>query len=205
MATKRLTIFVEGDTDKLFFSLLISFLFKNANKKPWDKYRFKIVALNGICNADSMIKDNVLYLKDKDKFDDTVCLIHDTDAFEFQKKPPISIERVERISKQSGCSFLEIPISHNVEDMIAFSLNEILNYLGLPKNHQIPKDLTGLELLKKLHKDAGQYYIKGNKCEELLKCLNYSSISKKYCSVLKPLCDYLELGCKQKFCRIKRK
>jgi len=89
--------------------------------------------------------------------------------------------------------------------MIAFSLNEIIKYLQVPSDYKIPKGLSGLTLLKRLHKEVGQYYIKGNKCEGLLRCLNYSSISKKYCKVLKSLCDYLELGCNNNLCKIKKK
>ena len=202
---KRLTIFVEGDTDKLFFSYLISFLFKNAKKKEWGNNYLKIVSLDGICNADGIITSTIDDLEEKDKHSDTICLIYDTDAFEYQKKPPISLERVKRISDNKGCDFFSIPIVHNVEDMIAFSLSEIRTYLNIPSSYKIPKGLNGIELLKNLHKEAGQYYIKGNKCEGLIKCLDFNSISKKYCSTLKPLCDYLGLECSQNLCRIKRK
>ena len=202
---KRLLIFVEGDTDRLFFSLLISFLFKNANVKAWDKHLLRIISLDGICNAEAIIKNEIANQEDKDKYNNTICLIHDTDAFEYQKKPPISIERVKRISESEHCDFMEIPVVHNVEDMIAFSLKEIITYLKLPKNYNAPKNISGLALLKRLHKDAGGYYIKGNKSEGLLRCLDYSSISKRYCETLKPLCDYLELNCRQNLCKIKRK
>ena len=205
MLAKRLTIFVEGDTDKLFFSLLISFLFKNANKKEWPKHQLRIISLDGICNAESIIKSEITYLENPEKFTDTICLIHDTDAFEYQKKPPISIERVKHITEHKGCRFLEIAIKHSVEDMIAFSQKEILEYLKLPKNFSVPKNETGLNILKSMHKAAGEYYIKGHKSEKLLKCLNYSSICKKFCSTLKLLCDFLELDCKQNLCRIRTK
>lgn len=205
MKSKRLMIFVEGDTDKIFFSLLISFLFKNANKRQWENHRLNIIPLGGICKADSIIKSVIEDLEDRNKYIDTICLIHDTDAFEYQKKPPISIERVTNIAHVNDCNFIEIAITHNVEDMIIFSKKEILNYLKLPNNYEFPKGLSGLALLKKMHKDAGQYYIKGNKCEDLLKCLDYSSISKKFCSTLKPLCDYFDLDCQKNLCKIKRK
>lgn len=203
--TKRLTLFVEGDTDKLFFSLLISFLFKNAKKREWDKNRLSIVTLDGICNAEGIIKSTLDDLSNKEKYLDTALLIYDTDAFEYQKKPPISLERVEKIAKKRDCELFSIPIEHNVEDMIAFSLSEIITYLKISSDYKIPKGLSGLTLLKTLHKEAGQFYIKGNRCEGLLRCLNYSSISKKYCKVLKPLCDYLELECNTNLCKIKRK
>ena len=205
MLPKRLTIFVEGDTDKLFFSLLISFLFRNADKREWPKHQLRIISLDGICNAESIIKSEITYLENPEKFSDTICLIHDTDAFEYQKKPPISIERVKHISEQKGCAFLEIAITHNVEDMIAFSQKEILEYLKLPKDFNVPKNETGLNILKILHKAAGEFYIKGYKCEKLLKSLNYSSICKKFCSTLKPLCDFLGLDCKQNLCKIRTK
>ncbi len=203
MLSKRLTIFVEGETDKLFFSLLISFLFKNANKKQWPNHQLRIISLDGICQAESIIKSEITYLENTDKFRDTICLIHDTDAFEYQKKPPVSIERVKHITEQKGCIFLEIAITHNVEDMIAFSAKEIIEFLKLPKTYIIPKNETGLNILKSMHKAAGEYYVKGHKSENLLKCLNYSSICKKFCLTLKPLCDYFELDCRQNLCRIK--
>ena len=202
---KRLSIFVEGDTDKLFFNLLISFLFKNAKKKEWGKDRLNIYTLDGICNTEAIVRSTLDDLDNKDKYSDTVLLIYDTDAFEYQKKPPISLERIERISLSNKCEFFSIPIKHNVEDMIVFSLKEVIDYLKVPADYKLPKDMNGLSLLKALHKEVGQYYIKGNKCEGLLRCLDYSSISKKYCKVLKPLCDYLELECTAKLCKIKKR
>lgn len=89
--------------------------------------------------------------------------------------------------------------------MIVFSLKEVIDYLKVSADYKIPKDMNGLSLLKALHKEVGQYYIKGNRCEGLLRCLDYSSISKKYCKVLKPLCDYLELECNANLCKIKKK
>lgn len=202
---KRLSIFVEGDTDKLLFNLLISFLFKNAKKKEWGKDRLNIYTLDGICNTEAIVRSTLDDLDNKDKYSDTVLLIYDTDAFEYQKKPPISLERIERISLSNKCEFFSIPIKHNVEDMIVFSLKEVIDYLKVPVDYKIPKDMNGLSLLKLLHKEVGLYYIKGNKCEGLLRCLDYSSISKKYCKVLKPLCDYLELECNANLCKIKKK
>ena len=202
---KRLSIFVEGDTDKLFFGLLISFLFRNANKRQWDSSRLNVVSLDGICNADGIIKSTLSDLPDREKYEDTATLIYDTDAFEYQKKPPISLKRVERLARENGCDFFSIPIEHNVEDMIVFSLSEIISYLKIPSDYKIPKNIDGLALLKTLHKEAGQFYIKGNRCEGLLKCLDYSSISKKYCKDLRPLCEYFELECEYNLCRIKKK
>ena len=202
---KRLTIFVEGETDELFFRLLVSILFQTAHKKPWDKERLIFVSLDGICNAEAIIRDSILEIPNKDRFSDSVCLIHDTDAFEYQKKPPVHFERVERVAKENHCGFFPVPITHNIEDMIAFSLQEIRKYLGVPESFVLPKGCDGLTVLKKLHKEVGRFYVKGHKSEGLLRCLDYPSISKKYCSALKPLCDYLELGCEGNLCKIKKK
>lgn len=202
---KRLTIFVEGVTDKLFFSYLISFLFKNAKKKMWDKSHLNIVSLDGIGNSEANIKIGIDELDKRNIYQDAVCLIYDTDAFEYQKSPPINIERIKKFSENNSCEFFSIPVTHNVEDMIVYSLKEILKFLKIPSSYKIPKELSGLNLLKALHKEAGKFYIKGNRCDDLLKILDYSSISKKYCGVLKPLCTYLELNCSGSFCQIKKK
>lgn len=205
MSEKAFINICRRDTDKIFFDLLVTFLFKNAKKRKWNKENLKIITLEGICNADGIIDSTLFDLDNKEKYSDTVVLIYDTDAFEYQKKPPISLERVGRIASNNNCSFLSIPIEHNVEDMIVFSLKEILNFLKLPIDYRVPSGLSGLTLLKLLFKEAGKYYIKGNKSESLLRCLDYSSICKKYCKVLRPLCDYFELKCNYNLCKIRRK
>ena len=202
---KRLTVFVEGETDELFFRLLVANLFKTARKKVWSKERLDFVPLDGICNAEAIIENAIADLTDRERFSDTVCLIHDTDAFEYQKKPPVHFDKVKRIAERNGCCFFSIPVSRNVEDMIAFSLPEIRRHLNISPSFSLPRGLGGLETLKKLYKEAGKYYIKGHKSEDMLRCLDYPSISKKYCSVLKPLCDYLELDCVGNLCRIRKK
>lgn len=201
---KRLTIFVEGETDKLFFSYLLNFFFRNAKRKKWDKNRLNIISLDGICNAYGIVKNTIIDLDNKERYIDTVCLIYDTDAFEYEKKPPIGLQRVKRITEENNCDFFSIGIVHNVEDMISFSKDEIIKYLKIPSTYKIPKNLYGINLLKALHKEVGLYYIKGSRCEDLIKCLNYSAIGRKYCSSLRILCDYLELNCSYNLCKIKK-
>lgn len=202
---QRITIFTEGVTDQLFFDYLIAFLFKNAGKRRWDKSQLRIIPLDGICKAEATIRAFVREMTEEAAWDDTVCLIYDTDAFEYQKQPPVKMGKVQQIAKDAGCAFIGIGITHNVEDMIAFSLNEVLSFLKIPTSYKVPEGLSGLSLLKALHKEAGQFYIKGNKCGPLLKCLDYSSICKKFCGTLKPLCHYFGFDCHGNLCRIKKK
>ena len=202
---KRLTIFVEGDTDQSFFDHLISFLFENAGKKRWDKSCLYIIPLDGICKAEALIRTHLQEIRQNSQFDDTVCLIYDTDAFEYQKQPPVKMGRVKQLVEENGCSFLAIPVVHNVEDMMVFSLKEICEYLQISPSFKIPEGLSGLALLKRLHKEAGQFYVKGHKCEDLIKRLDYSSICKKYCDTLNPLCKCFGFDCKGNLCRIRKK
>lgn len=202
---RRLTILVEGDTDRLFFALLIQTLFANAGKRMWDPSHLRIVTLDGICNAEHIVRDVLEREGDAHAEGDALFLVYDTDAFEYQKQPPVRLDRVKRIAEERGYSFQAIGVKRNVEDMIAFSLPEIRAFLRIDPRYELPKGLSGIQTLKRLHKEAGLFYIKGNKSEGLLKCLDYSSIAKKYCSLLRPLCDCLGLDCPGDYCRIRRK
>lgn len=201
---KCLHIFVEGMTDKIFIENLINSLFENAKKKKLKKHELCVYSLDGICKAESIILDVLDNIKNKNE--NTICLIYDTDAFEYSKKPPISVNRIQRLVNENGFSqFISIPIVHNIEDIIIFSKKEILFFLDLPKDYTIPKNLTGLEALKKMYKQAGKFYIKGNKAEDLFKELDYISIAGKFCHTFEKLCSYFDFNCSKNLCKIKKK
>jgi len=87
--------------------------------------------------------------------------------------------------------------------LIVFSKAEIIKFLQLDADYKLNKRLSGIEQLKDMFKSSGKFYVKGSKSEDLIKCLNFSSIAKKYCSVFKPLCTVLNLDCDGSNCKIK--
>lgn len=109
------------------------------------------------------------------------------------------------VSENGFSHFLSIPVVRNIEDLIIFSKKEIISFLDLPKDYVIPKNLTGLEALKKMYKQAGKFYIKGGKAEDLLKELDYISIAKKFCHTFEKLCSYFEFNCSKNLCKIRKK
>lgn len=196
---KVVALFVEGDTEIEFYKALIEDIKKSGKLQL--QYIFEYENLKGIGNYKKDAARRLDKLLKKHPDDEIyVFLCYDTDVFEFSKKPPVDMNEVKKSLLSQGAEKVEfIKAKYSIEDWFLLDFKNVLKFLRLPQTTPRGRE-KGLYKLKKLFGKANKIYVKGNKVEGFIKCLNIRTIRKMICKSLLPLCDCLGLDCK-KVCR----
>jgi len=195
---QRVIIFVEGDTDEVFFKVLLEH-YKNINQTelvPCD-----VCNLKGVTRYTSKLlaklKNEILpNAKSKNISIQTVCCSYDTDVFEVRNPLMVNWDSIRKSVKRMGVdNFIRIGVCSSIEDWILDDIESICTYLKLK---QIPNSLKGTDgnaKLCDLYSKARRTYSKGYVTCEMIKTLDMEKIRSKHFSVLKELED--ALGVKQ--------
>lgn len=193
MNEKGIVIFVEGETDQVFYKMLIKFLN--------DKYKLniplsKIIIHNvkGIGNyksAPNMFKGRIL--RDNPNTDFYAICSYDSDVFEgnYMKKPRVDWDDVEkRLKKYHAIDVIHIKAKHCIEDWFLLDKEGICKFLKV----RLPKNLSGkngIEKINKLFKSGNKIYQKGFYVYKFLDFLDFELIFSKLEPEFKPLVDIL--------------
>lgn len=185
---QRIVIFVEGDTDEVFFKAMLEY-YKSIsltelvpcevfNLKGVTRYTSKLLA---------KLKNEILPdAKSKNIIVQTVCCSYDTDVFEVRNPLMVNWDSIRKSVKKMGIdNFIRIGVSSSIEDWILDDIEGICSYLNLK---QIPKSLKGTDgnaKLCDLYAKARRTYSKGYATREMIKTLNLSKIRSKRLAVLK--------------------
>jgi hypothetical protein len=159
----HIVIFVEGDTDKIFFDALLNFYRSHSatplhscevrNLKGVSRYTSKVTGKlqNEICpNA------NKKGLEVK-----AVCCSYDTDVFEFAERPVVDWGKVEREVKRLGIEeFCQIRVKSMIEDWLLDDMDGICRYLRLSPVQKLV-GTSGYVKIQQLFKCANKVYLKG--------------------------------------------
>ena len=187
---QRIVIFVEGDTDDVFFKAMLEY-YKSIsltelvpcevfNLKGVTRYTSKLLA---------KLKNEILPdAKSRNINVQTVCCSYDTDVFEVRNPLMVNWDSIRKSVKKMGIeNFIRIGVSSSIEDWILDDIEGICSYLNLK---QIPKSLKGADgnaKLCDLYAKARRTYSKGYATREMIKTLNLSKIRSKRLAVLKEL------------------
>ena len=173
-------LFVEGETDKLFYEQLIRELRKTNQENFRQDIEIIIRNVKGIGQYKHKVSR---VIKSEIKRNNPHChccaiLCHDTDVFEFSSKPPFKWSEVITELKKSGVDKVKfVKASHSIEDWLLIDSNGVLNSLKLPQQkNKVNRSNSGLKELERLFKQAGKTYIKGRQCEGLIESLNMTKI-----------------------------
>lgn len=122
-----------------------------------------------------------------------VFLCYDTDVFEYQQHPQIDWKQIEKELKENGAiKVVHVRAHKSIEDWFLKDVKNIIKFLKLPQTTKL-KGKTGQEKIENLFKKANKIYIKGQRCEGLIKCLDMSVIMKKVPNELRILYDTLQM------------
>lgn len=194
-------IVTEGETDELFYKKILSVL---KTKTPGNCYaveKIEYICIKGFGKFESKLANKLKrkiaeYKKENKQVKTNVFLCYDNDVFVGKKNPPIDWAKIEKKLKSIGVSFVyHIIADKSIEDFILLDFDGVLKYLNI-KNVK-KNDYRGTEGLKRLYKKVGKGYIKGNRCDELLKNLDFNTIEKEICPQLMPLCSLIGAECKK--------
>ena len=179
---KHIVVFVEGDTDKVFFDHLLQYYRQHSTTPVYSsevrnlhgvtRYSNKVVGKlqNEICPAAAK----------KGMVVKAVCCSYDTDVFEFSERPVVDWDKVQREVTRIGIKeFYRIEVSQMIEDWILDDLSGLCSYLKLKS---VPSSLSGTNAyakLQNLFKRANKLYLKGLSIESFIANLDMGVIRAK--------------------------
>ena len=181
-SSKQIIIFVEGDTDEVFFKSLLDY-YKSSSQAPLTPC--EVINLKGVTRYTSKLlaklRNEILpEAKRKNTSIQTICCTYDTDVFEVRSPLIVNWDSIRSKIKRMGVeSFIRIGVSSSIEDWILDDIEGICSYLKLK---QIPKSLKGANgnaRLCDLYSKARRIYSKGYTAREMISSLNFSLIRNK--------------------------
>jgi len=196
MAKKRLMnpshvlIFVEGDTDEVFFKALIDYYTSVSSNKllPYD-----VCNLKGVTRYSSKLlaklKNEYLPTAKTGSYKiKTVCCSYDTDVFEVKQPQIVKWDAIGKSIKRMGIDeFIRVGVKSSIEDWILDDVHGICNFLRLKQVPSSLKGINGYQKLLDLYNKARKTYKKGYETKELINALDMSAIRNKRQDVLAPL------------------
>ena len=196
MAKKKLMnpsyvlIFVEGDTDEVFFKALIDYYASVSSNKllPYD-----VCNLKGVTRYSSKLlaklKNEYLPTAKTGSYKiKTVCCSYDTDVFEVKQPQIVKWDAIGKSVKRMGIDeFIRVGVKSSIEDWILDDMHGICNFLRLKQVPSSLKGINGYQKLLDLYNKARKTYKKGYETKELINALDMSAIRNKRQEVLAPL------------------
>lgn len=184
---QRVVIFVEGDTDEVFFKALLEY-YKSVSQT--ELVSCEVCNLKGVTRYTSKLlaklKNDILPdAKSKNICIRTVCCSYDTDVFEVRNPLMVNWDSIRKSIKRMGVDdFIRIGVCSSIEDWILDDMEGLCAYLKLK---QMPKSLKGTDgnaKLCDLYSRARRTYSKGYATREMIKALDIATIRSKRLSVL---------------------
>ena len=194
MNKKGIIFFIEGDTEIEFYKKMIQYLHDKKGRFSIDKILYENI--KGITNYKSKINRifNKRTVKDYPNFNFTVFLCYDTDVFEYEQQPKINWREIEKELKSDGAEkVIHVKAQKSIEDWFLKDEKNIIKFLGLPIKTK-SKGKNGQEKIKNIFNKANKVYIKGQKCEGLVDCLDMNVIMKEVPDELKAIYKILEIN-----------
>ena len=196
MAKKRLMnpshvlIFVEGDTDEVFFKALIDYYASVSSNKLLP---YEVCNLKGVTRYSSKLlaklKNEYLPTAKLGSYKiKTVCCSYDTDVFEVKQPQIVKWDDIGKSVKSMGIDeFIRVGVKSSIEDWILNDIHGICNFLRLKQVPSSLKGINGYQKLLDLYNKARKTYKKGYETKELINALDMSAIRNKRQDVLAPL------------------
>ena len=196
MAKKRLMnpshvlIFVEGDTDEVFFKALIDYYASVSSNKLLP---YEVCNLKGVTRFSSKLlaklKNEYLPTAKLGSYKiKTVCCSYDTDVFEVKQPQIVKWDDIGKSVKRMGIDeFIRVGVKSSIEDWILNDIHGICNFLRLKQVPSSLKGISGYQKLLDLYNKARKTYKKGYETKELINALDMSAIRNKRQDVLAPL------------------
>ena len=190
MNPSHVLIFVEGDTDEVFFKALIDYYASVSSNKllPYD-----VCNLKGVTRYSSKLlaklKNEYLPTAKAGSYKiNTVCCSYDTDVFEFKQPQIVKWDAIGKSVKRMGIDeFIRVGVKSSIEDWILDDMYGVCNFLRLKQVPPSLKGMNGYQKLQDLYNKARKTYKKGYETKELINALDMSIIRNKRIDVLVPL------------------
>lgn len=191
MNPSHVLIFVEGDTDEVFFKALIDYYASVSSNKLLPYYVCNL--RGGVTRYSSKLlaklKNEYLPTAKTGSYKiKTVCCSYDTDVFEVKQPQIVKWDAIGKSVKRMGIDeFIRVGVKSSIEDWILDDMHGICNFLRLKQVPSSLKGINGYQKLLDLYNKARKTYKKGYETKELINALDMSAIRNKRQDVLAPL------------------
>jgi len=179
---QRIVVFVEGDTDEVFFKSLLEY-YKSISQTelvPCDVYNLKGVTRYTSKLLAKLRNEILPNAKIRNINIQTVCCSYDTDVFEVCNPLMVNWDSIRKNIKKMGIgNFIRIGVSSSIEDWIMDDIEGVCSYLELKQIPESLKGSNGNAKLCDLYSKARRTYSKGYATREMIKDLNMSKIRSK--------------------------
>lgn len=193
----HIVIFVEGDTDLIFFNGLLEYYKKTSNTVV---YSCEVRNLKGVSRYTSKVKgklkNEICPQAAKKGYEvKAVCCSYDTDVFEFAERPVVDWDNVKKEVKSLGITnFCQVRVETMIEDWILDDLKGLSNFLKLGESVSKLTGNNAFEKIQSLFKRANKMYLKGISIKAFVGNLDYSVIRKNRISALAELENLLNVN-----------
>lgn len=172
-----IVLFVEGETEKEFYSTLFKYYFAQTKPKISG---YKIINIKGISRFETKVPTKLKHeiLKSHQASQLKVFCCYDTDVFELAQKPPTNWKIVRAKASELGISkFYEIKAIRMIEDWFLLDLIGLCNFLKIKPLSKI-EGKNGLEKIKRLFKKGSKpkIYQKGSYTHKFIANLDIAKI-----------------------------
>lgn len=186
----QVVLFVEGETDEVFFKALIDYYrtVSNSEMRPC-----KIYNLRGVTRYSSKLlaklkNDCIPDAKNKGYRIQTVCCTYDTDVFEVRNPLMVDWSALRKVVKRIGIEeFIQLGIKSSIEDWLLCDQEGICRFLKLKDVPKTLKGNNGNEKLNDLFGRAKKVYQKGYQTKDLVIALDMGVLRNKNKVFLEPL------------------
>ena len=188
--SQRLVIFVEGDTDEVFFKALLEY-YKTLSANPLTPC--EVYNLKGVTRYTSKLlaklKNDILpEARSKNESIQAICCSYDTDVFEVRNPLMVNWDSIRKSIKRMGIdNFIRIGVRSSIEDWILDDIEGVCAYLKLKQMPKVLKGENGNAKLCTLYANARRTYSKGYATREMIKSLDFDKIRTKRHSALSEL------------------
>jgi hypothetical protein len=190
MNPSHVLIFVEGDTDEVFFKALIDYYASVSSNKllPYDVCNLKGVTRYSSKLLAKLKNEYLPTAKTAGYKIKTVCCSYDTDVFEVKQPQIVKWNAIGKSVKRMGIDeFIRVGVKSSIEDWILDDMHGICSFLRLKQVPSSLKGINGFQKLLDLYNKACKTYKKGYETKELINALDMSAIRNKRQDVLAPL------------------
>ncbi len=186
----QVVLFVEGETDEVFFKALIDYYrtVSTSEMRPC-----KIYNLRGVTRYSSKLlaklkNDCLPDAKNKGYRIQTVCCSYDTDVFEVRNPLMVDWSALRKAVKRMGIEeFIQLGIKSSIEDWLLCDQEGICRFLKLKDVPKTLKGNNGNGKLNDLFGRANKVYQKGYQTKDLVASLDMGVLRNKNKDFLEPL------------------
>ncbi len=183
MAKIKIILFVEGDTEIVFFKALLRYYQQNSKQKVAE---YEIVNMKSVTRYTSKFVgklENELIPKAAEKGYEirAVCCNYDSDVFEYGEHIPVDWKKVAREVKRLKIKeFYRIQVVHMIEDWLLDDMKGLCTFLKIKKVPTSLKGNNGFQKITALFKQGHKIYFKGKDAEKFLPSLDLRLIRDKH-------------------------